>query len=138
MIPEIPKYYTTKERSSLRRSLRIQRRDDRRRCEELERRALEEMRAQAHVPKRLTKQPIKRPTTTSTLSQTSSKRSKKKKVYHDLSQTNTTSRLLSMPLDLLLYLLEFLGIYYFIYHNIIMFIVMLLIIFFYYHHHLPI
>ncbi|GBC13915.1 uncharacterized protein OCT59_014203 [Rhizophagus irregularis] len=109
MIPEIPKYYTTKERSSLRRSLRIQRRDDRRRCEELERRALEEMRAQAHVPKRLTKQPIKRPTTTSTLSQTSSKRSKKKKVYHDLSQTNTTSRLLSMPLDLLLYLLEFLG-----------------------------
>ncbi|GBC04673.1 hypothetical protein RclHR1_00580038 [Rhizophagus clarus] len=109
MISEIQKSYTTKERSSLRRSLRIQRRDDRRRCEELERKALEEMRAQAPVPKRLTKQPIKRSTTTNTLSPTSSRRSKKKKVYHDLTQTNTSGRLLSMPLDLLLYLLEFLG-----------------------------
>ncbi|RIA87977.1 hypothetical protein C1645_776083 [Glomus cerebriforme] len=108
MIPEIPKYYTTKERSSVRRSLRIQRRDDRRRCEELERKALEEMRAQTHVPKRLTKQPIRR-SSSNTLSPSSAKRSKRKKVCHDLTQTNTSSHLLSMPLDMLLYLLEFFG-----------------------------
>jgi hypothetical protein len=110
MITEIPKDFITKERSSLRRSLRIQRRDDRRRCEELERKALEELRAQTHVPKRLTKQPIRR-SSNSTLSLSSSKR---KKVYHDLTQMNTSSRLLSMPLDLLLYLLEFLGMYYYL------------------------
>src|SRR3954447_18404107 len=109
MIPEISRDFIAKERSSVRRSLRIQRRDDRRRCEELERKALEEIRAQTHVPKRLTKQSIRR-SSSSTLTP-----SKKKKVYHDLTQMNTSSRLLSMPLDMLLYLLEFLVVYYFIF-----------------------
>ena len=112
MITEIPKDFTIKGRSSVRRSLRIQRRDDRRRCEELERKALEEIRAQTHVPKRLTKQPIRR----STSNTSASSSSKRKKVYHDLAQMNISSRLLSMPLDMLLYLLEFLGVYYFIFY----------------------
>ncbi|CAG8579259.1 8893_t:CDS:10 [Funneliformis caledonium] len=95
-----------RERPIVRRSLRIQRRDDKRKCEELERKALEEIKAQTHVPKRLTKQPIRRARSSSTLSHSSSK---KKKVYHDLAQMSPTSRLLSIPLDMLLYLLEFLG-----------------------------
>src|SRR3954447_24747637 len=105
MIPEISRDFIAKERSSVRRSLRIQRRDDKRKCEELERKALKEIKAQTHVPKRLTKQPIRRARSSSTLSHSSSK---KKKVYHDLAQMSPSSRLLSIPLDMLLYLLEFL------------------------------
>ncbi|CAG8566457.1 5784_t:CDS:10 [Ambispora leptoticha] len=81
----------------MRRSVRIQERDDRRVREKRER---EEQERNAplnnnRVPKRLTRQPFRQ--------------AKKKKKFHHDAVCHSSSHLLKMPVDMILYLLEFLG-----------------------------
>ncbi|RHZ72712.1 hypothetical protein Glove_241g62 [Diversispora epigaea] len=121
------------DRPLLRRSLRIRNRDERRRREELERKELEERKALLRIPKRLTKQKTtirvssssKTTTITSSPSSSSSSKNihhincdhnhihkpKRKKIFqYSFSQLNTSpTHLTNIPLDMLLYLLEFLG-----------------------------
>ncbi|CAG8453428.1 12481_t:CDS:10 [Acaulospora colombiana] len=90
----------------LRRSQRIRTRDERRKREEMERKEIEEQKTLMRAPRRLTKQSVRKtPVTTTTMLP------KKKKLSNcNLSQLNTsTAHLSNLPLDMLLYMLEFLG-----------------------------
>ncbi|CAG8510309.1 15244_t:CDS:10 [Acaulospora morrowiae] len=93
---------------ALRRSQRIRSRDERRRREEMERKEIEERKTLMRVPKRLTKHPVRKSPANSS---TTTVPPKKKKLYDcGLSQQNTsTAHLSNLPLDILLYMLEFLG-----------------------------
>ncbi|CAG8558950.1 2382_t:CDS:10 [Dentiscutata erythropus] len=88
---------------ALRRSLRIRNRDERRRREEVERKEIEERGALIRLPKRLTKLP--------TCKSASTVMPKRRKIfrYINFSQIGTTVNLTNIPLDLLIYTLEFLG-----------------------------
>ncbi|CAG8473185.1 11233_t:CDS:1, partial [Dentiscutata heterogama] len=87
---------------ALRRSLRIKNRDERRRREEVERKEIEERGALIRLPKRLTKLP--------TCKSTSTVMPKRRKIfrYINFSHIGTTVNLTNIPLDLLIYTLEFL------------------------------
>ncbi|CAG8851844.1 12696_t:CDS:1, partial [Racocetra persica] len=87
---------------ALRRSLRIKNRDERRRREEVERKEFEERGALIRLPKRLTKLPA--------CKSASTVMPKRRKVfrYISLSPHGSTINLTNIPLDLLIYMLEFL------------------------------
>ncbi|CAG8507445.1 10691_t:CDS:1, partial [Scutellospora calospora] len=90
---------------ALRRSLRIQNRDERRRREDVERKEIEERGALIRLPKRLTKLPA--------CKSASTVMPKRRKLYRyinfsHLGNSGTTVNLTNIPLDLLIYMLEFL------------------------------
>ncbi|KAF0386970.1 hypothetical protein F8M41_011291 [Gigaspora margarita] len=91
---------------ALRRSIRIKNRDEKRRREEVERKEIEERGALIRLPKRLTKLPA--------CKSASTVMPKRRKVFRyvnfsPFSHLGSTVNLTNIPLDLLIYTLEFLG-----------------------------